>query len=504
MKNTFINKIVNGLLWNQMRHYTIFILSFLLSIVLARGLGPSDYGTYAGILALIGVFVLISSLGLEAVSLIYLPRISHEEKPQKTSYFIKRLLITRIVISFLISIVIILLPQKLFNLIGITDINFTNISFMLFAYFILSNANLLMGAFYKGLMRFKPLYIIDTITYSINLALCFLILLFTKNLTIIFAVLILSQIVAIFIYAFGMKSILSRKSEKFEFDKVASLSANLYGTRFIQFTLGRQKDILLIGYFLQNPMLLGFYNLGARLSDVVDGLFTKGFGEVTQPSFSEKFTKHGIDGLKSIWQDFMRLEILLTIPFLVFAIFYAKTIIIFFYSDNFIPVTPVFQLFCIMLLISGGILGGGTSQKIFYAIKKERLAFKIILSAGILNITLGLIFIPIYGILGAVFASGMSVVYWRLIELLFVIRLINTRFPFQFLFKIASAVVVSFIISSTLKVHSMPTLLFSGILYFLLFVLMIYLLKPFNHKDKAKIQRVYPNLVKYAKHFCKD
>ncbi len=306
---------------------------------------------------------------------------------------------------------------------------------------------MLLSSIYKGLLRFKSLYIIDTATYLINLILCFLLLKLTKNIQIIFLIFIFSQVVAITLLYRGLRRIISYKSKKFDFKNINSLSANLYGTRYVQFALGRDKDILLIGYFIHNPIILGFYSIATKLAEAINNLFTMGFGEVTQPSFSEAFMKKGEEGLRKLWYAFMRLEMFLTIPCLVFAIFHAGSIISLFYSDKYLSAVPIFQLFCVMILISCGFLGGGTSEKVLYVVDKQNLVLLILFLSGVFNIMLALILIPIYGALGSAFAAGFSMVIWVVAQLLVVIRLIKANFPLKFLVKITSASLVAMYLS---------------------------------------------------------
>lgn len=500
-------KFFKGLVWNQLRYYVIFPLTFLLSIVLARGLGPSDYGIYVGLMAVMGILGLVSSFGLEAVSSISLPKLNLEESPDKASYLIKRLLITRTIATILTLFIFFLSAQQLFAFFmskGIIINNFGRIKFLLAIYFLILNINSILRSFYRGFVRFKMLSIIDTMVYSMDLILCFLIFKVTKSLGFVFAVFIFTQLITTFFLFYGLRNYFLQKSNKFIFRDINALAITLYGTRVVQYGLDYQKDILLIGFFLPNPMTIGFYGIAAKLSTVFNSLLTIGFGDVTLPSFSETFIKRGKDGLKKIWYVFMRLEMFLTIPILVFVLFNANDIILLFYSNKYLPAVPIFKVLSVLLLISSGFLGGGTSQKILYAMNKQKIAFLITLTAGILNILLSIILIPKYNVLGAAYATGFSMIIWRLSELSISIRLLNANFPFLFLLKIVAAVFISIYISGIIIVNSLLSLSLSSMLFLFSYIMVLYLIKPFNSNDRDRLNNVNLRLAKHLNYFCKS
>lgn len=505
VKENLLKKIAKGLVWNQLRQFTIFPLSFLLSILLARTFGPDIYGVYSGIMAVIGLLALVSSFGFEGVSLIGLPKISAGKNSAQISFLIKRLLSIRILITLVIIIFFLANPIIFFQLVGIKAVNkIAMVKLGMLLYFVVFNVNSLLASLYKGLLKFRALYFIEAFNYSMNLLFCFLVLKFTKDLSIIFFALFTAYLLSTIFFIFGFKAILLQKQEKFELKKLSGLSFNLYITRFIHYALDKQKDLLLIGYFLQNPMLIGFYSIAGKLSDAFSNLLTMGFGEVTQPSFSETLVRNGEKGLRKIWLVFMRLEMFLTIPCLIFPIMNAKEIISIIYSDKFLPAVPIFQMFATMLLISSGILGGGTSQKVLYAMAKQNLAFFIVFLSAALNILVAILLIPKYGLLGAAFATGISIIVSVIIELLITIRLIRGTFPIKFLLKIASASLISVYVSSLFNTKdSLLLLLLNGIFYICLYVTMLYLFKPFDSEDRSGVEILNPRIEKYIKIFCK-
>ncbi len=165
-------------------------------------------------------------------------------------------------------------------------------------------------------------------------------------------------------------------------------------------------------------------------------------------------------------------------------------------------------LFLIVLLgtsifpLHDGFLGGGTSQKVLYAMSKQNIAFGIILTTGLTSLFLSILLIPTYGIIGAAIATGISLIIWRASEVLLSIKLTRARFPFKFLFKVISTAVVALSISKLVTISSVMDLLFSGCIFFGIYVAMMLFAKPFEIGDKARIEVINSRLGKYFGYFC--
>jgi O-antigen/teichoic acid export membrane protein len=157
-----------------------------------------------------------------------------------------------------------------------------------------------------------------------------------------------------------------------------------------------------------------------------------------------------------------------------------------------------------MLLISSGFLGGGTSQKVFYAMNRQGLAFRIVFSAAVVNVILSLLLIKNYGVMGAVFATGIAMIYWRISELAYIIKIIKVEFPLQFLMKVILTVSVSALLSSVIKVESILSLFISGSVFFILFLCLNYMFKPFEAFDRFGPNAVNSRFLKLVSCFCKD
>ncbi|MEO8168015.1 MAG: hypothetical protein ABI623_07205, partial [bacterium] len=74
------------------------------SILIARGLGAAENGTFVGLLSLSQLLLVICSLGLETSLNKFIPQFADENKGSKIAYTLRRMLLIRITVCFVIGI----------------------------------------------------------------------------------------------------------------------------------------------------------------------------------------------------------------------------------------------------------------------------------------------------------------------------------------------------------------------------------------------------------------
>jgi len=72
----FTNKFSNAVIWNYLNKTTGYLLDFILSVVLARGLGEYYYGVYTELWNFVFLFSLFSSAGIDTAITVFLPKLT--------------------------------------------------------------------------------------------------------------------------------------------------------------------------------------------------------------------------------------------------------------------------------------------------------------------------------------------------------------------------------------------------------------------------------------------
>jgi O-antigen/teichoic acid export membrane protein len=273
-------------------------------------------------------------------------------------------------------------------------------------------------------------------------------------------------------------------------------------TQFVNYLLGRYFDIFLLGYFAVSKQEIGYYNIAFSITMAMHYFFSSGFGGIITASFSKFEQENRPARISEGWQLVTRVCIFFTLPVFVFVIFNADQIIRMIYSVAYQPSAFLLKVFACFYLISV-ILGSGANSSILYAIRKENMVLYLRIGWGLVNVVLDLLLIPRWGTLGAIGATGFATVGIIGMEYLFANKYVGLKFPFLFLIKIVGAGVLGIGISQLISYSSILELIINGFVFFLVFVLFIFLLKPFTFSDLRSINEIHQPFGKIVNYFVK-
>ncbi len=173
-------------------------------------------------------------------------------------------------------------------------------------------------------------------------------------------------------------------------------------------------DTIMVGIFLTEKSV-GIYNIALKLSTIL--IIVLGtVSEITAPKISESYSNKSSVELQEIVSFSTNLIFYVTIPlFLILIIFPGEILGVF--GDEFKTGKYVLIILCLGHLINA--LSGTVSY--FMQMTDSQIAFQIIMfTTLILCIILNYLLIPIYDIEGAAFATGLGLIYWNLVSVIFI------------------------------------------------------------------------------------
>jgi len=494
-----VKRTFRGFFWNQLSKIVEFVLIFLFSIVVARGLGSESFGTYSLIISICTIFILFCSLGFNEAANNFIPKFIDEKG--KTAYLLKKLIFIRSFVTFIFSLILFLFSGEIANIINSPEISlYLKLAVL---YVIFESLTLLLMYIYIGRLQTNMTFQVKFLARIFNLGLAFLLLKRGYGIKELIYVLTFTSFLSMIIYLFRLKKYLFQYSEKFNLQKIYKFSKILWLAGFINFALGKQIDILLLGFFLISKSDIGFYNIAFTLSVTLSTLFLGGLEGISLSSLSEIEAKHGKKALELGWRSIIKTAAFLSIPITVFVIYFAKPIITFFYSVNYLPAAILFQVFALFGMASR-LLGGGTHVTVLYAVGKERLALLLRLSAGLLNLILAILLIPHYGAIGAVVATGFSGVIIMILELNIVKRSLQAKYPTLFLTKIVVASLLSLGVVIFIPIINIYFLILTGIIYGFTWIGFLYLLKPLSHEEGDLLSKINKMIYKISLNFIRE
>jgi O-antigen/teichoic acid export membrane protein len=495
----FVKRTSKGFFWNQISKISDFGLIFLFSVVVARGLGSEQYGIYSIVISVCTAFLLFCSLGFNEAANNFIPKFLEENK--KTAYLLKKLIWIRSLITFILSLVLYFCSGVIANVIN----NPRSSEYLKLAilYVIFESLSTLLMYIFIGQLRTKLIFQVKFLARLLNVSLAYVFLRQGFGITGLIYMLSCTSFLSMMVYLFRLKANIFQSSEKFDLRPIYKFSKTLWLTGFINFVLNKQIDILLLSFFLIRTNEIGYYNIAFTLSVALSTLLLGGLEGITLSSLSEIEAKHDRKALELGWRIIIKIAVFLSVPITVFAIYFAKPIIAFFYSEAYLPAAILFQVFASYGLINR-LLGGGTHVTVLYAVGRERLAFWLRLSAALLNLILDILLIPIFGVMGAIIATGSSCLIIMILELNIVKSYLQGKYPVMILNKIVLISLLSLGVVAFIPIVNIYSLIMTGLVYGITGIGLLYLLKPLSSEEMQLLLRVDIKLYKIFVNFSRQ
>ena len=167
-----VERFVKSFFWNLLIRFSAYFFGFFLSVIIARGLSQSMYGTYASITSIISLVLLFTGLGFEDAINIYLPRYRVDEaKRYRIHQMVRELLVNRVVICTLASLVLFFSAEQVAGFIGRPEADlFVRVAAWLI---LLTGITDLLTSIFKGALELKVPAVTNLLTQALNLGLVY-------------------------------------------------------------------------------------------------------------------------------------------------------------------------------------------------------------------------------------------------------------------------------------------------------------------------------------------
>ncbi len=492
-------RVSRAFFWNHANKVVGFFLDFSLSIVLARGLGTHIYGIYSELINVVVFFSLFCSLGLDTALNVYIPK--YRDDPRKLSALLKRTLGFFVIFSLLICLIISYFGSSISEVIKSPDakshIIFVAAYLFFYTFIIIAQAILL------SLFKTKFLFYANTSLKLLFIFASIFIIRFQFGLREILIAYILISGIASISYFCSFHRFLIVKSTLIDSYNYFKFGITILFTKFLNYVLGRYFDIFLLGYFGVSKEYIGFYNIAFSIVLAMSFMFTSGFAGIALTAFSDLVKRNNYHGVVKGWTTITKISVFFCLPLFLFVLLNANLIITLAYSDAYQKASILLQMFGSFFLISI-LFGSGANSTVLYSLHKERTVLILRSLLGSVNIVLDIVLIPKYQALGAIFATGLSTVLIIIAEYLLLKKQIKLIYPKLFLLKIISASILALSITILLPSAGLWSLLIKLLIATMVFILVIYVVKPFDNEDYKMAREVIKPLAKYLRPFVRQ
>ena len=184
----------------------------------------------------------------------------------------------------------------------------------------------------------------------------------------------------------------------------------------ITYLLMQSVDIILLSKYSSFERV-AYYSVAIKLTTILS-LVLASVNTVYAPIFAEWYSLKDFKSLKSGIKKSTRLIFVLTFPAILIVLLFSNIILGLFGPDYTIARDAL-----IVLLIGQAVNALCGSVGVYMNMTGKQVVFqRILVTAFAINITLNLILIPIYDILGAAIATSISTVFWNVLTTLYIYK----------------------------------------------------------------------------------
>jgi O-antigen/teichoic acid export membrane protein len=481
--------------------YVIYATGLLVSALIARSVGPDNFGHYSYLIWLTGVLILISNNGLTTSGIRFvsesLGRGSMDDARNVHGWLKRRQLAC---MAIVVALYLIALPffqpsgwqtQHQWAFAAIVLVSMAAKAMYLFSISIA-----------KGYGRFDIEALTSAVISILN-AIAVVVMMVVGAPLMAYLQLFALTCVA---YALSATWMLYRggiRSQHGALDPVllARLKQHLLWT--VVLTIATAFTNKSIETWLLNALVgsaeVAYFTIAAGLTRGGLDLLSSGLTSVLMPSMAHAFGSSGHERVAVILSHSMRYFTFLGLMLAGVGVLWAKFAVVLMYGLQYTPVIPLLQ---IMVVVGGITLSEGAFGALLSTTDNQRLraafAGVAIIASAIAAFTL----VPLYGLMGAVIAHAISRVLVFAITLIGIVRLLSLKLPWRELIRLtASSIIAAIVAGLLLYAHNRPWMgVIAGFVYIFVYTLSTVMLRAWTRGDADHLMSLLERMPLLEKH----
>ncbi|MFW6130198.1 MAG: flippase [Atribacterota bacterium] len=417
------SEILRGSGWAAGAHIIGMGLTLITSVIIVRFYGAEMIGIVAVINSFLILVTIFTVLGTHISILRLIPEhltkysvYSAFKVYRKIQYFVAGLSIIIGVIIFFSSS---LIADKIFSKPHLSYFFAIASIFVLFKSLMLLNTQAVRGL--RLIRTFAFMQLLPHLSmFLILIAVTFLFFNQYNPVYALFASFIVTALVGIFIMDREFKNRIGQNDhiQKMRMKSIVSISAPMFMTATTTFLIG-QTGVILLGMF-RTEAEVGYYAIAVKLATLVSFLLSA-INSMAAPKFSELYHSGKINELFHVAKKSTKLIFWTTAPIFLILVTFGKPILWLLFGQEFTQA----YLPLVFLVVGQFVHSISGSTAYFMNMTGNHLILmNIRIITAFINVFLGLILIPEYGIHGAAFVGMLSMSFWNI----YVIIKIKSKF----------------------------------------------------------------------------
>lgn len=463
------------------------IFHFLARVLIARFYSPDHYGIYNLFYTLLTIFVTISALGLRSGIYRYIGYYEGKEKGEKIKEIEKWGILISILSGTAFGILLFFLAPIIAPIFSERTefVFYLRIAGFTLPFYVLLRS--LISVFRGHESSKEKVFFYELGRNGVFLLIAFIIGIFALPFVgIIWAMFLATASMAISIFIYYLRKL--RESSPLSLSLNPSTGKTLLTFSLpllfvgLMYNVMGWSDTMLIGYFLYDDSV-GFYNVAKPLSSfIAKGLSIATF--IYAPLVSGLYAKNKFKENQEIYSSLTKWICFLSLPFaMVFFIFPESIIYTLFGEDYSAAIIPL-QILVFTYFFE---VFNGPNGPTLTAYGKTKFLMLATAVSALTNIVLNIVLIPIYGIIGAAIATGLTIILVNIIRTFKVYRVSEVHsFKSNNIYPVITTVIIGVLMSYPLKYLPIPRMLQAIIFFislYLLFLTTMLITKSFSRHD---------------------
>ena len=491
-------RLISNVSWSVFGKVCTQILLFGVSVIITRYLGKEDLGVYAALLVIPNFVCLLNSMGIETLVNKHLPELNAIDASGNLGRcLLKRLLIFRLITAAILCASLYLIFPYYIEFINKQELFQYRIIILI--YFLVLTTNSFLSTLFMTQLRYKLISITETVSVAVNLILLALFVTMDLGIIGVLYAYVFSAAINIVVYAWLSRTHFTGKAENLDWGEIKPLALTSYGMSLFSFGLMTQSDILLMNFFQVSDADVGFYHLATSIAAMLAFVLT-GIGPLALSMLSEIYVRESVVGLSKLWCQILGLVSFLTTPIYIFVFFNAEELLVFLFGETYAGAKTIFAL-CVFFSWVQTFLGWSLTSSTLFILHQRKTVLSSTIEGSVINVLLNLILIPIYGVTGAVFSTGLVMVYMVLRQLYVIQKEVEVGPAFPVVAKCFFFSITAGFIAKGGAWLVLDHVVFNAVVYLIAFTVLLAWIKPFTQEHRILISEQNPSLDRIAKWF---
>jgi O-antigen/teichoic acid export membrane protein len=385
-------------------------LSFIIGVIIVRNTSKSEYGIYSLGLVIVGIFTIISALGLTDGSTRYVAYFRGKNETDKVRGVISSSIIISLVTSILLAFLLFLFSNFISN--NIFHSPELSIPLKLFSaaipFSVLTN---LFVSIFLGFDQVGPSIYFQNILKNCTFIFILAIVIMNGSpfigIIVSYILPIVFTLIAITIYFF------KKLGNKWDFRKSINIDSMTKELLMFSFPLVAVNilimtmywaNTLMIGYF-KSPDEVGLYNVATPLASQLTIVLTS-LGFLYTPIIANLYSNNRMKELGRIYAVSTKWSFMGSLPLFVALFMFPEVILELLYGHRYVDAAMALKILALGSFVNA--ITGNKYQTLM-AVGKTSSLMRVFLIGGLVNVILNAVLIPPYGIVGAAIANSSGV-----------------------------------------------------------------------------------------------